>query len=213
MRKQTLHPRTAIINKQQKNRSKKSRTEALTWLTKKFPSVFDNSLSIQPLKIGIMKDILLYAEDAAKAGISKSKLREAVVIFTRRLDYLACLKARDNRIDLEGNLMEPVAEEEAIRAATKIKKRVEKCIKNTRSTSDDSQSDHKIYSQDKKMRLPLDENLASARKENTASDAPRMTSVLIKHKATRAYDPEAVARLREKLGLSTASELKESHAD
>ena len=60
MRKQTLHPRTAIINKQQKNCSKKSRTEALTWLTKKFPSVFDNSQSIQPLKIGIMKDILLY---------------------------------------------------------------------------------------------------------------------------------------------------------
>src|SRR5262245_21314590 len=103
MRKQELHPRTAVINKAQKNKSKKARTDALLWLAANFPAAFDNSLRIRPLKIGIMDDILLYADKAEEVGISKSKLREAVVLFTRRLDYLACLKLRELRIDLQGN--------------------------------------------------------------------------------------------------------------
>lgn len=126
MRKQELHPRTAVINKTQKNQSKKARADALLWLAANFPAAFDNSLRIRPLKGGIMNDILLHADKAAEVGISKSKLREAVVLFTRRLDYLACLKAREMRVDLQGNDVAEVSAEEADHAAAKIKKRVEK---------------------------------------------------------------------------------------
>ncbi len=126
MRKQELHPRTAVINKSQKNKSKNARSEALAWLAATFPPAFDNTLYISPLKIGIMADILKHADKAAEAGISNSKLREAVVLFTRRLDYLICLKSREMRIDLEGNPVSQVTEEEAECAAQKIKKRVEK---------------------------------------------------------------------------------------
>nr|WP_253664881.1 ProQ/FinO family protein [Legionella micdadei] len=132
MRRQELHPRTAVINKTQKNKSKKARNEALSWLAVTFPQVFDNSLRIRPLKTGIMHDILAYADKAQEAGISKSKLREAVVLFTRRIDYLTCLKAREMRIDLDGNPVAMVTEEEAERAAVKIKKRVEKSARNAR---------------------------------------------------------------------------------
>src|SRR3990167_3890101 len=128
MRKQTLHPRTAAIN-QQKNQSKKSRLEALRWLANKFPEAFDNTKSIRPLNLGVMSDILAHSDEAAKANISKSKLREAVVIYTRRLDYLACLKAKEKRIDLFGKQGELVSEEDAAKAALKIKQRVEKSIK------------------------------------------------------------------------------------
>ena len=126
MRRPELHPRTAIINRTQKNASRRTKSLALSWLAEKFPQAFDTTQRIRPLKKGIMNDILAYAEEAAVAGLSKSKLREAVVVFTRRLDYLACLKAKEVRVDLLGNTVEHVTLEEAERAAGKIKKRIEK---------------------------------------------------------------------------------------
>ncbi|HRD69353.1 MAG TPA: activator of prop osmoprotectant transporter, partial [Legionella sp.] len=44
MRKQELHPRTAVLNKTQKNQSKKARSDALIWLAAQFPNAFDNSI-------------------------------------------------------------------------------------------------------------------------------------------------------------------------
>ncbi|OGV44889.1 MAG: hypothetical protein A3F46_06055 [Legionellales bacterium RIFCSPHIGHO2_12_FULL_42_9] len=125
-RKHPLHPHTAIINKAQKTESKKIREQALAWLTERFPDAFDNSKRIRPLKIGIMNDILELNAEAAAVGISRSKLRAAVVLFTRRLDYLTCLKAQEMRVDLNGNAISPVSPEEADNAATQIKKHIEK---------------------------------------------------------------------------------------
>ena len=210
MRKQELHPRTAVVNKKQKNQAKKTRNEALVWLANMFPCVFDNSILIQPLKLGIMSDILAHADAAAEAGISKSKLREAVVLFTRRIDYLTCLKAREMRVDLQGNPVMLVTEDEANRAALKIKKRVEKSAKNARknlvnkpknstnkslSESNDDQSEHDVSSS-------YADSSASFNGQNTLTQVARVSSVLVKHKSARTYDPDAVARLKEKLGLS-----------
>ena len=110
MRKQPLHPRTAVLNEKQKNLSRRARDKALRWLAKRFPEAFDNTKRVRPLKIGIMQDILKYSHEAVADGISKSKLRESVVRYTRRLEYLACLKAREPRIDLFGNIGEVVSE-------------------------------------------------------------------------------------------------------
>ena len=197
MRQQELHPRTAIVNKKQKNQAKKTRNEALIWLAKTFPSAFDNTVSIQPLKLGIMADILAYEEQAAAAGISKSKLREAVVIFARRLDYLTCLKAREMRIDLEGNPVASVTEEEANRAADKIRKRIEKSAKNLRkAVVSKPESKPSYYAEDEDI------------EQNSPMPAVRNPAVMIKHKVSRAYDPDAVARLKEKLGLSRKNEVE-----
>lgn len=207
MGKQELHPRTVVINKKQKNQAKKTRNDALLWLAKTFPCAFDNSLSIQPLKLGIMADILAHQDKAAAAGISKSKLREAVVLFARRLDYLTCLKAREMRIDLDGTPVSPVTEEEANRAAEKIKKRIEKTIKNARqSLNSKPRSINGSKSSDNKPSLEesdsegWDDCVYNGQKSVTAP--ARTASVMIKHKSSRVYDPEAVARLKEKLGLS-----------
>lgn len=192
MRKQELHPLTATINKLQKSQSKKYRNDALLWLAKTFPQAFDNNVSIHPLKLGIMKDILNYAEMAAKEGISKSKLREAVVIYTRRIDYLTCLKARNMRIDLQGQPINEVTEEDAQRAALKIKKRIEKSIKNTKpKTTERSMPKGKPFYNGEEL-LPYTDRTV----ENRARTVP------IKHKSSRQPDPLAITRLKEKLGLS-----------
>jgi ProP effector len=228
MSRPELHPRTAVINKVQKNQSKKARLEALDWLAKKFPKAFDNTISIHPLKIGIVDDVLEYAEEAAEHGISRSKLREALVLYTRRIDYLSCLKAREMRIDLLGNPVSRVTEQEAEKAALKIKKRVEKSLRNARKTLDyktltnygvrpagaknnhsnhnghnghnghNNQSNHYPYYESTSM--PLERPPLYA--QNTNSNSKTAATVVITHKTTRQYDPEAVARLKEKLGLA-----------
>ncbi|MBL7481428.1 ProQ/FinO family protein [Legionella bononiensis] len=231
MRKQELHPRTAVINKSQKNQSKRARSEALIWLAANFPSAFDNSLRIRPLKTGIMDDILQYADKAAEAGISKSKLREAVVVFTRRLDYLACLKAREKRIDLNGNTVSDVSEEESEHAAAKIKKRVEKSVRNARklvaakSSSQPVSATHQqtngynkpanpVATASSEDYLPTYPVRAPAYSTQHATTQPvRTAAVVVKHKTTRQYDPDAVARLKEKLGLSRNAEEKKETAE
>ncbi len=207
MSKQELHPRTEIINKKQKNQAKIARNEALDWLATFFPAVFDNSVSIQPLKLGIMDDILEHANEAFAAGISKSKLREAVVIFTRRVDYLTCLKAREMRVDLAGNPVAQVSEEEANLAAMKIKRRVEKSSKNARKVlaTKASSHNHFVFNDQIKYQAEHQNSLLGsddASSYRAQSSLPRAAPVVIKHKSTRAYDPDAVARLKEKLGLS-----------
>ncbi|MBA2649804.1 MAG: ProQ/FinO family protein [Legionella sp.] len=224
MSNQELHPRTVVLNKTQKNLSKKARLDALLWLAANFPKAFDNSVRIQPLKIGIMEDILLYADKAFEAGVSKSKLREAVVLFTRRLDYLTCLKAREMRIDLEGRAVAEVTIEEAQHAAAKIKKRVEKSIRNARKNMTDISDTNHIESFKKaaynhtksssppQMPLITDDYLPiyPARAPVFTEQTVKSSSVVVKHKTTRQFDPNVVARLKEKLGLSRIIEKKET---
>lgn len=202
MRRQVLHPRTAALNQKQKIASKQSRLSVLRWLASEFPYAFDNSVKIRPLKIGIINDILDYSEKASAAGISKAKLREAVVVFTRRIDYLSCLKAKEMRVDLHGQPVARVTEEEAENAALKIKKRVEKSIRNARKL---------LTNKALPQIRPLNE------RGNAYTDNQRITegasnphansakAPLIRHKTIRSFDPDTVARLKEKLGLSRAS--------
>lgn len=202
MRRHELHPRTAAINKAQKLQSKKIRNEALAWLATTFPQAFDNSVKIRPLKIGIMEDVLESAEKAAQCGISKSKLREAVVLFTRRLDYLICLKAREMRIDLNGNPVDLVSEEEAEKAAIKIKKRIEKGMKISSKNSQDKNTKLKSNPEiENPITSFFPERMPAFSSQNASS---QRSTVVVKHKTSRAFDPQAVARLKEKLGLSKA---------
>jgi len=222
MRKQELHPRTAVINKTQKNQSKKARSDALSWLAANFPAAFNNSISIRPLKIKIMDDILLHADKAQENGISKSKLREAVVLFTRRLDYLACLKLREMRVDLHGNEVAEVSAEEAEHAAAKIKKRVEKSVRNARKILAEKVLNQSLSNQHISYSPKTSNPMAAAddyfptyparasaySTQNSATPPARAAAVIVKHKTTRQYDPDAVARLKEKLGLSRNVEEK-----
>ena len=216
MRKQELHPRTAALNKKQKIEAKKERNEALCWLSIRFPKVFDTSMRIQPLKLGILSDLLVYADEASSAGVSKSKLREALVIFTRRIDYLTCLKAREMRVDLDGNPTTLVTEEEANCAAEKIKRRVEKSAKNARKNAGcKSVGVNGQRSTNPQLKTTDQESISYSSVHPPAFAAEyapitaRAPAVVVKHKSSRTYDPDAVARLREKLGLSRKKDLQD----
>lgn len=216
MRKQELHPRTAALNKKQKIEAKKERNAALTWLSTRFPKVFDTTMVIQPLKLGILSDLLAHADEASSAGISKSKLREALVIFTRRIDYLTCLKAREMRVDLDGNPTALVTEEEASCASEKIKRRVEKSAKNARkNVSSKSVGVSGLKSTNPQAKMTEQETISYSSVHPPAFAAEyapitaRAPAVVVKHKSSRAYDPDAVARLREKLGLSRKKDLQD----
>ncbi|MCR9192982.1 MAG: ProQ/FinO family protein [Gammaproteobacteria bacterium] len=214
MRKQVLHPRTAVINQKQKNQSVQCRLDALHWLQATFPAAFDNRHKIQPLNVGIMKDILSHADQAAAAGISKSKLREAVVLFTRRLDYLACLKAREPRIDLLGNPSDTVSTEDAENAALKMKKRVEKSLKNARKHSAFAETNARMKVPEVKQQQPVMERMAVHHAAIPVdTQMPRAAApVVVTRKPSRQYDPAAVARLKEKLGLSQAQKFETEEA-
>ncbi len=214
MKKQGLHPRTECINHKQKYQAKLARLAALRWLSQTFPKAFNNQTEIQPLKIGIAEDLLTHAAVAAKAGVSKTKLREALVVFTRRIDYLACLKAREMRIDLYGNPVSQVTQAEAEAAAIKIKRRIEKSAKNARKIS----PERSLSTATSKKTPELDRvsEHVLPRKNLTPHHYPSYTAPMdtghfvtaknnkpsIIVKPSRTFDPDTVARLKQKLGLS-----------
>ncbi len=207
MRKQPLHPRTAIINHKQKNQSKKSRQCALAWLAEQFPAAFDTTQNIQPLSLGIMNDILEHAAVAEAAGISRSKLREAVVVFTRRVEYLVCLKSKEMRVDLNGAPVMQVTDEQAENAAEKIKKRIEKMVKNVRSSKEPVLNTRVKNPVSTTGALPYPDRQPAFSSQHAVSAAPRNT-VTVTHKITRSYDPSTVARLKEKLGLGVSKDVE-----
>ena len=219
MRKQVLHPHTAAINQKQKNKSKKAKLDALNWLACEFPHAFDNRESIRPLSLGIMDDILESADKAAQLGISKSKLREAVVIFTRRVDYLACLKAREMRVNLQGQPTEMVNDEDAERAAMKLRKRIEKSMKNARRVALPVKKTPQVrYGLDTESVSAQGGTLYCSERQNTyynqalSVPAAKTAPVMVKHKQSRQYDPDLVARLKQKLGISPRTEESEELA-
>lgn len=217
MSKHSLHPLTEKINKKQKAIAKQSRSIALRWLAQTFPHAFDDTVSIHPLKLGIMHDILAHEETKKAIGISKTKLREAVILFTRRIDYLTCLKAREMRIDLNGNPTVLVSEEEAEQAAAKIKKQIEKSAKLARlnstslETTTVKSTSKSTTAQFTLEPIPYPNDTNNDPRYAMVQPATKTTPVIVKHKATKTYDPDAVARLKEKLGLNRSLASESTH--
>jgi ProP effector len=192
MKNKELHPRTAIINNKQKNLCRLARLKALRWLAQRFPKAFDTSEQINPLSIGVIDEILAFADEAEVAGISKSKLRQAIVVFTRRIDYLASLKAGGMRFNLLGEVCGSVTQEQANAAAQKIKKRVEKSIRNHKKTPTISEQFHPSYHADYVKQRGFEKEIDSS---------PKRPEIVFKTKPLKTVDPTAVERLKSRLGL------------
>lgn len=127
-----VHPKTAIINNLQREKSREAVRHVLKWLSETFPKAFDVEGAIRPLKIGIYNDIMAYVNANGGLTFSMSKLRKALVVFTGRMQYLTCVKMRDMRVDLNGEDVEQVSEEAAKIAAEKIRLSVEKTARSKR---------------------------------------------------------------------------------
>lgn len=194
MNPKQLHPLTKYINSKQKAASKQAKDAATQWLIQQFPQIFETSQQIRPLKCGIIEDILACNNSAE---ISKTKLRQAVAKFTRSIEYLACLKAQEMRVDISGQPAVPVTEEEAQQAAEKLKQYIEKQAQ--------FNSTEKNIKTNTKNILEAVENEDSERAYYNAenSKSQSKTEITIKPKK-RTLDEAAIIRMREKLGLKSS---------
>ncbi len=93
--------------------------ETLDLLYKYFPKAFIKEGNCRPLKIGIFDD--LKAAVAEHEGLSISKVRAALRLYTTRLRYLFSLKEGTARVDLNGNEVEIVTAEHAKFAKERFK--------------------------------------------------------------------------------------------
>ncbi len=82
--------------------------DALNMLYKLFPKAFLKE-NIRPLKLGIFNDIKAKVTDIE--GLSITKVRAALRVYTTRIEYLQSVVEGNLRIDLDGNEAEAVTKE------------------------------------------------------------------------------------------------------
>ncbi len=83
--------------------------EVLEFLYQEFPQCFKQKEGIQPLKVGIFKDIAERIEGSEK--VSKTQVRQALRKYTSNWRYLEAVTKSEFRIDLDGNQGEKVEQE------------------------------------------------------------------------------------------------------
>lgn len=96
------------------NTAKKDKIEIIDWLIDNFPNAFfKKSNQIKPLKIGIFDDIIDFYERLDTPPFSKKSLREALSYYSASPAYLSCQKTDAGRVDIYGNEVDVVTEEQA----------------------------------------------------------------------------------------------------
>jgi ProP effector len=99
---------------QQNESVKKDKQIIIDWLIEHFPNAFFKKAShIKPLQIGIFDEIIEFYERLDSPPFSKKALREALSYYSSSPAYLNCQKANVARIDLYGNEVDVVTEDQA----------------------------------------------------------------------------------------------------
>jgi len=99
---------------EQTDSTRKNRLLIIDWLVEHFPSAFSRKKSeIKPLKIGIFEDIVEFYDRLESPPFSKKALRDALNYYSGSPAYLTSQKAHRARVDLYGNEVELVTEEQA----------------------------------------------------------------------------------------------------
>ena len=96
-----------------------------------------------------------------------------------------------------------VSDEDAERAAMKLKKRIEKSIKNARKLVGGATTQSKYGS------MPSASSIGNSYQVSDKplyQTTPKTSQVTVKHKTARQYDPDLVLRLKAKLGISHCPE-------
>lgn len=99
---------------QKAENTKKEKLLIIDWLIEHFPNAFfKKSNQIKPLQIGIFDEILAFYERLDTPPFSKKALRDALSYYSSSPSYLQCQKANAARVDLYGNEMDVVTEDQA----------------------------------------------------------------------------------------------------
>ncbi len=110
---------------------KQNKLQIIDWLIEHFPSAFFKKGSqVKPLQIGIFDAIIDFYERLEARPFSKKALREALSYYSSSPAYLNCQKPSTARVDLFGNEVDVVTDEQAKYAYTRYQQRyVEKRFK------------------------------------------------------------------------------------
>jgi ProP effector len=93
---------------------KQEKLKTIGWLIEHFPAAFfKKGKDIKALKLGIFDDIIDFYERLDSPPFSKKKLREALNYYSSSPAYLLCQKVNNPRIDLYGQEVDVVTEEQA----------------------------------------------------------------------------------------------------
>ncbi|WP_286235750.1 RNA chaperone ProQ [Thalassotalea sediminis] len=101
-----------------------SAKEIIAYLAEKFPACFSVEGPAKPLKIGIFQELAerLDGDDV----VSKTRLRQALRHYTSSWRYLKAIKLGSQRIDVDGNEVAEIDQEQADYAAKTLKESQEK---------------------------------------------------------------------------------------
>ncbi len=98
--------------------------EVVAYLVEKFPACFSLQGPVKPLKVGIFQDLAeALAEDEK---VSKTQLRQALRHYTSSWRYLKSIKAGAHRVDLAGEQVAEIDQEQADFAEKTLKESQEK---------------------------------------------------------------------------------------
>ena len=99
---------------EQHQTAKKERLKTIDWHIEYFPAAFfKQSKNLKPLKIGIFDEIIAFYDRLETPPFSKKKLREALNYYSSSPAYLNSQKTDTARVDLYGNEVDVVTEEQA----------------------------------------------------------------------------------------------------
>lgn len=109
------------------NNAKKEKVKVIEWLVEHFPSAFfSKPKQIKPLKIGLYDDLIDFYERLESPPFSKKLLREALNYYSGSPAYLNSQKSGAARVDLYGNEIDEVTEEQAKYAHQRYQQRYNK---------------------------------------------------------------------------------------
>jgi ProP effector len=112
---------SAQADSQEKRTSTK---EIIAYLAEKFPACFSVEGPAKPLKVGIFQEL---AEQLADdETVSKTRLRQALRHYTSSWRYLKAVKAGAYRVDISGENVAEIDQEQADYAAKTLKESQEK---------------------------------------------------------------------------------------
>ena len=112
------------------NNVKKEKLKVIEWLTELFPAAFfSKAKQTKPLKIGLFDDLIDFYERLESPPFSKKLLREALNYYSGSPSYLSCQKANAPRVDLYGNEVDVVTEDQAKYAHQRFQDRYVKAVK------------------------------------------------------------------------------------